>query len=132
VFLREAVQYLGAQEVERDLHDIITGRQGNTPDEERNALILAEYDSRARKGPVNKSELARDLARPHEQPKSVRKQLLRLLEAREQQAKRKALKDRKFQDALQDALQRLGKSLVGSADTGAENSIPRRRRVETK
>jgi hypothetical protein len=108
--LQEAVQCFGADRVERDLHDILKGRQGNTPDEERNTLILAEYDLRARKGRVNKSELARDLARPHEQPKSVRRQLLRLLEAREQQAKRKAQGDREFQEALQ----RLGKTLLGS------------------
>jgi hypothetical protein len=104
VFLREAVQYLGAAEVGRDLHDIIKGRQGRIPDEERNALILAEYYSREakgfvdKKGRVNRNKLAREFVEEHgEEFEAVRRQLNRLLNALE----RKAGRDRKLKAALQ-------------------------------
>jgi hypothetical protein len=40
----KAFPYLGA-EVERIVHDIVKGQRGNTADEERNARILAKWNS---------------------------------------------------------------------------------------
>ena len=85
--LREAVCCFEAARVEQDVHNIVKGRPGNTPKKQRNAHLLAEYDARAAKGPVNKSKLAREYRKKHGlriKDDSLRKQLDRLLEARDE------------------------------------------------
>jgi hypothetical protein len=130
---RRAVPYLGADEVERVVHDIIKGQRGNTPDEERNARILAKYYS----APGNKSKTAREFVKDHPEEKfgAVKRQLIRLLKAearRERRERWKAKAERRFQELLQH----LGRSFVGSVDSGSDlipsetNKI--RRRVGTK
>jgi hypothetical protein len=101
--LREAILCFGADRVEQDVRDIIKGQQGNTPDEELNGLLLAEYDARAVKGEVELAELVREFR--EKPPKllrkylrtvkddSVRRRMARLLEAREQEDKEKAALD---------------------------------------
>jgi hypothetical protein len=96
--LREAVVCFGAARVKQDVQDIIKGRQGNTPDEERNTLLLAEYDLQAANGKVNVSKLARDFRKKHHlrtvKANSLRTQVTRLLETREWEIRKKAESDR--------------------------------------
>jgi hypothetical protein len=89
--VREAVQYFGPVKVKQVVQEITKRRKGNTPDERRNSLMLAEYD--AAPNPVNKKKFAREFSKKHRQqsPEAVEKQLGRLLEARQQaEAKKKA------------------------------------------
>jgi hypothetical protein len=108
---RELVQwldrYLEPGEVGQIVHEETVGQKGNTPDEERNALILSEW----LKEPVNKAIFAREFCQNHpgeESPDAVRKQLDRLLDIREREAKEKAEREQEFQEALQYR----GKSLL--------------------
>jgi hypothetical protein len=109
--LREAVWCFGAERVDRDLHDIITGRQGRTPDKDLNtldklnALLVAEHDARKanglvnKKGQVNLMKLAREFRKEHHlrvKVRSVRTRLTRALKDREQQVREKAEFDRKL------------------------------------
>ena len=101
-------QYFGREKFKELVQEISKGGQGNTPDEERNALILSEW----LKEPVNKAKFAREFCQNHpgeESPDAVRKQLDRLLDIREREAKEKAEREREFQEALQYR----GKSLLG-------------------
>jgi hypothetical protein len=93
--VREAVWYFGPTKVKQVVQEITKRRKGNTPDQRRNALILAEYDAAPK--PVIKKKFAREFSKKHRQhsPEAVEKQLTRLLNAREQaEAKKKA--ERKF------------------------------------
>jgi hypothetical protein len=95
--LQEAVECFGADRVERDLHDIIKGRQGRTPDEEFDTLLVKEHDLRRAKGKVNKTEFAREFRRQRHLKIKVRslvKRLDRALEARERRIREKAEFDR--------------------------------------
>jgi hypothetical protein len=107
--LQEAAQCFGAARVEQDVHDIIKGRQGRTPDElnalELNALLLAEHDARAAKGLVNKKgqvdkrALASQFRKKHRlrvKVESVTRRLDRALDAREREIREKAEFDRKL------------------------------------
>jgi len=112
VILRDMERYFGREKFKELVQEISKGGQGNTPDEERNALILSEW----RKNPVNKSKFARDFCKNHLEegngPRAVRKvrqQLNRLLDIEEQQAKKKAEWEREFQEAVRYR----GKSLLG-------------------
>jgi hypothetical protein len=109
--VRRAVPYLGADEVKRVVHDIVRGHRGNTPDDERNARILAEYDLAAAKGSVTLYGFARRFCgnHPGESVEAIRLQARRLLKARARRERWKAKADLKHQEVLQ----RLGKSLVG-------------------
>jgi hypothetical protein len=104
--VREAVGYLGAAEVKRIVHDVTIGRQGNTPDEKRNARILAEWDAA---GSVTQETFAGNFCQKYrrENVGAVVRQLRRLLKARRREAEEKARRDR----TLRAALQR--KSLLG-------------------
>jgi hypothetical protein len=105
--VREAVWYFGPAKVKQVVGEITKRRRGNTPDERRNALMLAEYDAAPK--PVNKKKFAGMFFRKHHQhsPEAVEKQLTRLLKARQQEeAKRKA--ERK------SPLLRQGRSLLGT------------------
>jgi hypothetical protein len=89
--VREAVWYFGPEMVRQVIKEITKRRKGNTPDERRNSLMLAEYDSAPQR--VNKTKFARDFFRKHggQSPEAVEKQLTRLLKARQQaEAKKKA------------------------------------------
>ena len=108
VILREMERYFGREKFKELVQEISKGGQGNTPDEERNALILSEW----LKEPVNKAKFAREFCQNHpgeESPDAVRKQLDRLLDIREREAKEKAEREQEFQEALQYR----GKSLLG-------------------
>ena len=90
VFLREAVQYLGAEAVEQDLLDII-GRQGRAPDKELNTLLLDEWDAAVAENPtVTRTEFAKGFCERYRQQsvRAVEKRLTRLLQARERKAER--------------------------------------------
>jgi hypothetical protein len=90
VFLREAVQYLGAEAVEQDLHDIIS-RQGRAPNEELNTLLLDEWDAAVAENPtVTRTEFAKGFCERYRQQsvRAVEKRLTRLLQARERKAER--------------------------------------------
>ena len=90
VFLREAVQYLGAEAVEQDLHDIIS-RQGRAPNEELNTLLLDEWDAAVAENPtVTRTEFAKGFRERYRQQsvRAVEKRLTRLLQARERKAER--------------------------------------------
>jgi hypothetical protein len=120
--VRKAVPYLGADEIERIVHDIVKGQQGNTPKEERNARILAKWYS----APGNKSKTAREFVEdnPEETFEKVYKQLGRLLQAEAKRQRWRARAERTFQEALQ----RRSKSLIGSAadtDLGVTNTETR-------
>jgi hypothetical protein len=109
--VREAVRYFGPSKVKQVVQEITKGRKGNTPDERRNGLMLAEYDSAAAKGPVKKRQFAHDFCKKHRQqsPEAVGKHLARLLKARRQRDKEKAELERKFRKAF-----RRGKSFLGT------------------
>ena len=95
--LQEAVECFGADRVERDLHDIIKGRQGRTPDEEFDTLLVKEHDLRRAKGKVNKTKFAREFGRQRHLKIKVRslvKRLDRALDARERRIREKAEFDR--------------------------------------
>ena len=97
--LREAVECFGTARVEQDVHDMIKGQQGRTPDEKVKALLLAEHDLQAAKGKVNKTKLAREFRKEHGlkiKVWSVRRRLDRALEDRERQVRAKAEFDRKL------------------------------------
>jgi hypothetical protein len=110
--VREAVGYFGGAEVAKILHEITISQRGNTPDEERNARILAEWDAA---GSVTQETFARNFCQKYplkhkankrgaarrENAGAVLKQLQRLLKARQQQAEEKARRDRRLQAALQ-------------------------------
>ena len=104
--VREAVGYLGAAEVRKVVHDITKGRKGNTPDEGRNARIVAEWDAA---GSVTQETFAGNFCQKYrrENVGAVVRQLRRLLKARRREAEEKARHDR----TLRAALQR--KSLLG-------------------
>ena len=111
-FLREMERYFGRKKLKKLVQEISEGGQGNTPGEERNALILSEW----RKNPVNKSKFARDFCKNHLEegngPRAVRKvrqQLNRLLDIEERQVKKKAEREREFQEAVRYR----GKTLLG-------------------
>jgi len=90
VFLREAVQYLGAEAVEQDLHDIIS-RQGRAPNEELNTLLLDEWDAAVAENPtVTRTEFAKGFRERYRQQsvRAVEKRLTRQLQARERKAER--------------------------------------------
>jgi hypothetical protein len=123
--LGEAVRCFGAEKVGRDLHEIIKGRQGNTPKEKRNARILAKYSALG-----NKSKAVRKYIEEHPEEtfgaddakkpfKKVYRQLGRLLK---DEAKRERWRVRSERD-FQEVLQRRGRSVVGSIDA-ASDSIP--------
>jgi hypothetical protein len=103
--LREAVWCFGAERLEQDLHDIITGRQGRTSDEEFNELLVKEHDLRKAKGQVNNkgqvnlTELARVIRKQHHlkiKVHSLTKRLARALDARERRVREKAEFDRQM------------------------------------
>jgi hypothetical protein len=101
--LREAVVCFGAERVEQDVHDIITGRQGRTPDQDGlNTLLLDEYDSRdsrKAKGQVNKLKLAREFCKTHGlkiKVNSVKRRLDRALDDRKRQVREQAEFDGKL------------------------------------
>ena len=102
VFLREAVQYLGAETVEEDLHDIIKGQQGRTPDKKLNTLLLTEWDAAVAEDPtVTRTEVAKDCYERYRQQsvRAVEKRLTRALQDRERKAQareRKAERERKL------------------------------------
>jgi hypothetical protein len=97
--LGEAVRCFGAERVKRDVHGIIKGRQGRTANEERNRLLLAGYDARA-KGKVKLIEAARGVREKHHlrtvKDDSVTRQWRRLLKIRERQSREKAEFDRRL------------------------------------
>ena len=108
--LREAVECFGAERVKQDVHDIITGRQGRTPDQDGlNTLLLDEYDSRDsrkakgqvnNKGQVNKLKLAREFCKTHGlkiKVNSVKRRLDRALDDRKRQVREQAEFDGKLQ-----------------------------------
>jgi hypothetical protein len=100
VFLREAVQYLGAAAVAQDLHDIIKGQQGRAPDEKLNALLLAQYAAATAKGPVDIPDFSKGFYETQhvgQSAKAVEKRLRRLLQAQE----RKDERGRRLKAALQ-------------------------------
>jgi hypothetical protein len=108
----EAAGYLGVSEVKRIVHDTTVGRQGNTPDEKRNARILVEWDAA---GLVTQKAFARNFCQKYhrETVGAVVRQLRRLLKARQQQAEeeaRRAERDRRLRAAAQR------KSLLGGQD----------------
>jgi hypothetical protein len=132
----KAVPYLGADEVERIVHDIAKGQRGNTPKEERNARILAKYYSVR-----NKSKAVREYIKEHPEEtfgaaddpkktfKTVYRQLGRLLEAEAKRERWKAESEQRFRKVLQ----RLGGSFVGSADAASDsipNSLTNKRRIK--
>jgi hypothetical protein len=97
--LREAVWCFGAERLEQDLHNIITGRQGRTSDEEFDGRLLKEHDLRAAKGKVNKTEFACEFRRQRHLKIKVRslvKRLDRALDARERRIREKAEFDRQM------------------------------------
>jgi hypothetical protein len=98
--LREAVWCFGAARIEQDVHDIIKGRQGRTPDEELNRQLLHEYDLRAAKGKMNLTEFAREFRKKHHlrtvKDDSVRRQLMRLLKTRERETRKRVEHERKL------------------------------------
>ena len=86
------------------MHDIITGRQGRTPDQDGlNTLLLDEYDSRdlrKAKGQVNKLNLAREFCKTHGlkiKVNSVKRRLDRALDDRKRQVREQAEFDGKLQ-----------------------------------
>src|SRR5215469_6063208 len=102
--LREAVECFGAERVKQDVHDIITGRQDRTPDQDGlNTLLLDEYDSRdlrKAKGQVNKLNLAREFCKTHGlkiKVNSVKRRLDRALDDRKRQVREQAEFDGKLQ-----------------------------------
>jgi len=114
VILREMERCFGREKFKELAQEISKGGQGNTPDDKRNAGILAEWKKAAHK---NKSKFARDFCKNHPEegdgPKAVRtvrQQLNRLLDIEEQQAKKKAEWEREFQEAMRC---RRGKSFLG-------------------
>jgi hypothetical protein len=120
-----AVPYLGADEVERIVHDLVKGQRGNTPKEKRNEGILAKYSA-----PGNKSKAVREYIKDHpeetfgaDNPKKtfrkVYRQLGRLLKDEAKRERWKAESEQRFRKVLQ----RLGRSFVGSIDA-ASDSIP--------
>ena len=93
--------------------EISKGGQGNTPKEERNARILAEWKECLHK---NMSKFAREYCKRHPEegsdPKAHRKvrgQLKRLLEDERREAEEGAEREREYQEAV-----RSRGSLVGS------------------
>ena len=110
--VREAVIYLGPRKVKRIVHEITKGRKGNTPDERRNLSMLAEFDAEASKGKVNKRKFAHDFCKRHREqsPEATKRHLERLLKARQEEAKKKTLDERK----IQELKSRRGKSLLGA------------------
>jgi hypothetical protein len=112
--LREAVWCFGAARVEQDVHRIIKGRQGRTPDQKLNALLFKEHDLRKakgqvkNKGKVNLTELVREVRKKHHlrtvKEDSLRTQVRRLLKTREREIREKAEHERKLRR----------RSLVGS------------------
>ena len=108
--VREAVLYLGAAKVKQIVQEITKGRKGNTPDKQRNARMLAEYDLAAAKGPVNKTKFAREFSKRHREQslEGTEKHLRRLLAQRQAEAEKKV--ERKF-PLLQI---KRGKSLLGT------------------
>ena len=107
--VREAVWYFGPAKVKQVVQEITKRRKGNTPDQRRNALILAEYDAAPK--PAIKKKFAREFSKKHRQqsPEAVEKQLGRLLEARQQaEAKKKAQQKSPLLKA------RRGKTLLGT------------------
>jgi hypothetical protein len=103
--VREAARYFGREKVEQIVREITKRRRGNTPNEQRNALMLEEYDAAPR--PVTKKEFAREFYEKHHQQsaEAVEKRLTRLLKARQQ---KKA--ERKFPPVKSWR----GKSLLGT------------------
>jgi hypothetical protein len=131
--MREAVDCFGAQRLERDLHDIIKGQRGRTPDQKLDALLLQEHDLRAAKGKVNYSKLARGFHEKHHlhhvKVEAVRKRLIRALDDRERQVTEKAEFDKKLKAASQQP------SIIGTKSLhliSSSESNKRRRRVGTK
>ena len=110
--LRDAIEYFGPKEVKRIVNELTKGRKGNKPDEKRNALMLAEYDAQAAKGRVNHRIFARDFCKRHteQSPEATKRHLERLLKARQEEAKKKTLDERK----IQELKSRRGKSLLGA------------------
>jgi hypothetical protein len=94
------------------VQEISKGGQGNTPKEERNTRILAEWKNAPHK---NKSLFAREYCDRHPEEGSgrkahlkVREQLKRLLKDEQREAKNKAEREREFQEAVRYR----GKSLL--------------------
>jgi hypothetical protein len=113
VILREMERYFGREKFKELVQEISKGGQGNTPDEERNARILAEWKECPHK---NMSKFAREYCKRHleegQGPKAVRavrQQVNRLLDIEERQAKEKAEWEREFQEAVRYR----GKRLLG-------------------
>jgi hypothetical protein len=94
VILREMERYFGREKFKELVQEIIKGGQGNTPDEERNARIRAEWKECLHK---NMSRFAREYCDRHPEegqgPKAhakVRGQLNRLLKDEQRKAKEDA------------------------------------------
>jgi hypothetical protein len=112
VILREMERYFGREKFKKLVQEISKGGQGNTPDEERNARIVAKYYL----APGNKSKAAREYVKEYPEegngPKAVRavrQQLNRLLKDEQREAKKKAEGEGEFQEAVRYR----GKSLLG-------------------
>jgi hypothetical protein len=107
--LREMDRYFGREKFKELVQEISKGGQGNTPDEERNARIRAEWKEALHK---NKSRFAREYCERHPEEgrgrkahTKVRGQLNRLLDIEERQVKKKA--------EFQEAMRYRSKSLLG-------------------
>jgi hypothetical protein len=105
--VREAVWFFGPTKVKQVVLEITKRRKGNTPDQRRNAVMLAEYDAAPK--PINKKKFAHEFSKRHREHsfEATEKHLRRLLKAR-QQAETKKKAERKF------PLHRQGRSLLGT------------------
>jgi hypothetical protein len=113
VTLREMDRYFGRKKFKELVQEVTKGGQGNTPKDERNARILAEWKEAGHK---NRSRFAREYCGRHPEegsgPKAhtkVRGQLNRLLKDEQREAKEDAGREREFQEAVRYR----GKSLLG-------------------
>jgi len=111
--LREMDRYFGREKFKELVQEISKGGQGNTPDEERNARIRAEWKECPHK---NMSLFAREYCDRHPDEGSGRKahtkvrgQLKRLLKDEQREAEDDAEREREYQEAV-----RSRGSLVGS------------------
>jgi hypothetical protein len=111
VILGEMERYFVREKFKELVQEISKGGQGNTPDEPRNARILAKYYL----APGNKSKAAREYVKEHPEEgnglkavRAVRQQLNRLLKDEQREAKKKAEREGEFQEAVRYR----GKSLL--------------------